>query len=101
MMLSYTVLGLLQLTGVLRYRADLGWSRAAAVAYVCFLATILLLGIRLVEGPARGSGEPADSLSGVNRLRLGEESPAESIRPQPPTHATCWRLLHAGSHGAG
>jgi hypothetical protein len=44
MMLSYTVLGLLQLTGVLRYRTDLDWSRAAAVAYVCFLATILLLG---------------------------------------------------------
>jgi hypothetical protein len=44
MMLSYTVLGVLQLTAVLRYRTDLDWSRAAAVVYVCFLATILLLG---------------------------------------------------------
>jgi len=44
MMLSYTVLGLLQLTSVLRYRTDLDWSGAAAVVYVCFLATILLLG---------------------------------------------------------
>jgi hypothetical protein len=44
MMLSYTVLGVLQITAVLRYWADLDWSRAAAVVYVCFLATILLLG---------------------------------------------------------
>ena len=42
--LSYTALGLLQLAGVLRYPADLDGSHAAAVAYVCFLATILLLG---------------------------------------------------------
>jgi len=44
MMLGYTMLGLLQLTAVLRFPADLDWSRAAAVVYVCFLATILLLG---------------------------------------------------------
>lgn len=44
MMLSYTVLGLLQLTTVLRYPGELDWSRAAAVVYVCFLATIVLLG---------------------------------------------------------
>jgi uncharacterized membrane protein YfcA len=43
MMASYTVLGMLQLIAVLRYSTDLDWSRAAAV-YVCFLATILLLG---------------------------------------------------------
>ena len=41
--MSSTVLGVLQLIGVLRYRTDLDWSRAAAVVYVCFLATILLL----------------------------------------------------------
>jgi hypothetical protein len=41
---SSTVPGVLQLIGVLRYRTDLDWSRAAAVVYVCFLATILLLG---------------------------------------------------------
>jgi hypothetical protein len=44
MMASYTLLGVLQLTSVLRYPNDLDWSRAAAVGYVCFLATILLLG---------------------------------------------------------
>jgi len=44
MMLSYTLLGLLQLTSVLRYPADLDWSRMSAVAYVVFLATVLLLG---------------------------------------------------------
>jgi hypothetical protein len=44
MMLSYTVLGVPQLTSVLRYPADLDWNRAAAVVYVCFLATFLLLG---------------------------------------------------------
>jgi hypothetical protein len=44
MMLGYTMLGLLQLTAVLRFPADLDRSRAAAVVYVCFLATILLLG---------------------------------------------------------
>jgi hypothetical protein len=44
MMLSYTLLGLLQLSSVLRYPADLDWSRRAAVVYVLFLATILLLG---------------------------------------------------------
>jgi hypothetical protein len=44
MMLSYTVLGVLQITAVLRYWAVLDWSRAAAVVYECFLATILLLG---------------------------------------------------------
>jgi hypothetical protein len=44
MMASYTVLGVLQLTAVLRYRTDLDGSRPAAVAYVGFLATILLLG---------------------------------------------------------
>jgi hypothetical protein len=44
MMLSYALLGVLQLTSVLRYRTDLDWSGAAAVVYVCFLATILLLG---------------------------------------------------------
>jgi hypothetical protein len=44
MMASYTVLGVLQLTAVLRYATDLDWNRAAAVGYVCFLATILLLG---------------------------------------------------------
>lgn len=44
MMASYTLLGVLQLTAVLRYRTDLDGSRAAAVGYVCFLATILLLG---------------------------------------------------------
>jgi hypothetical protein len=44
MMVSYTVLGVLQLTAVLRYRTDLDWSRAAAVVYVCFLVTILLFG---------------------------------------------------------
>ena len=44
MMASYTMLGVLQLTAVLRYRTDLDGSRAAAVGYVCFLATILLLG---------------------------------------------------------
>jgi hypothetical protein len=44
MMLSYTMLGVLQLTAVLRYPADLDWSRAAAELYVGFLATILLLG---------------------------------------------------------
>jgi hypothetical protein len=44
MMASYTMLGVLQLTAVLRYRTDLDWSRAAAMVYVCFLATILLLG---------------------------------------------------------
>jgi hypothetical protein len=44
MMLSYAALGALQIIGVLRYPADLDWGRAAAVAYVCFLATILLLG---------------------------------------------------------
>jgi hypothetical protein len=44
MMLSYTLLGLLQLTSVLRYPTDLDWSRPAAVVYVCFLASILLLG---------------------------------------------------------
>ena len=44
MMASYTVLGGLQLTAVWGYRTDLDGSRAAAVGYVCFLATILLLG---------------------------------------------------------
>jgi hypothetical protein len=44
MMASYTLLGVLQLTSVLRYPADLDWSGAAAVVDVCFLATILLLG---------------------------------------------------------
>jgi hypothetical protein len=44
MMLSYTGLGVLQFTAVLRYRTDLDWSGAAAVVYVCFLSTILLLG---------------------------------------------------------
>jgi hypothetical protein len=50
------VLGGLQLITVLRYRTDLDWSRAAAVVYVCFLATILRRGIRLVEDPARAAG---------------------------------------------
>jgi hypothetical protein len=44
MMLSYTLLGLLQITSVLRYPADLDWSRMTAVVYVLFLASILLLG---------------------------------------------------------
>jgi hypothetical protein len=44
MMASYTLLGVLQLTAVLRYANDLDWSRAAALGYVCLLATILLLG---------------------------------------------------------
>jgi hypothetical protein len=44
MMLSYTMLGVLQLTAVLRYPTELDWSDPAAVVYVCFLATILLLG---------------------------------------------------------
>jgi hypothetical protein len=44
MMLSYTAFGLLQLTTVLRYPADVDWSNPAAVVYVCFLATVLLLG---------------------------------------------------------
>lgn len=44
MMLSYTVLGLLQIITVLLYPTDLDWNHAAAVAYVFFLATILLLG---------------------------------------------------------
>jgi hypothetical protein len=44
MMLSYTLLGVLQLSSVLRYRTDLDWSRAAAMVYVFFLTTILLLG---------------------------------------------------------
>jgi hypothetical protein len=44
MMLSYAALGLLQITAVLRYPADVDWSRTSAVVYVCFLATILLLG---------------------------------------------------------
>ena len=44
MMASYTALGVLQLTAVLRYATDLDWSRTAAVVYVCLLATILLLG---------------------------------------------------------
>jgi hypothetical protein len=44
MMLSYTALGLLQITAVLRYPADVDWSRTSAVVYVIFLATILLLG---------------------------------------------------------
>jgi hypothetical protein len=44
MMLSYTMLGVLQLAAVLRYPTDLAWGRAAAVVYVGFLATILLLG---------------------------------------------------------
>jgi hypothetical protein len=43
MMGSYTMLGVLQIISVLRYRTDLDWS-GAGVAYVCFLATILLLG---------------------------------------------------------
>ena len=44
MMASYTLLGVLQLTAVLRYPTDLDGSRAAVVGYVCFLAIILLLG---------------------------------------------------------
>jgi hypothetical protein len=44
MMLSYTLLGLLQITSVLRYPTDFDWSRVAGVVYVLFLATILLLG---------------------------------------------------------
>jgi hypothetical protein len=44
MMLSYTVLGVLQLGSVLRYPTDLDWSRVAAVVYVLFLATVLLVG---------------------------------------------------------
>jgi hypothetical protein len=44
MMLSYTVLGLLQIITVLRYPADLDWNQPAAAPYVFFLATILLLG---------------------------------------------------------
>ena len=43
MMVSYTLLGVLQLTAVLRYPTDLDRSGAAMV-YVCFLATIFLLG---------------------------------------------------------
>ena len=43
-MLSYTLLGVLQVSSVLRYPADLDRSRLAAVVYVLFLATILLLG---------------------------------------------------------
>jgi hypothetical protein len=44
MMLSYTLLGLLQLTSVLRYPGDLDWSRTAALIYVVFLGTVFLLG---------------------------------------------------------
>jgi hypothetical protein len=44
MMLSYTVLGVLQLTAVLHHRTDLDWRRASAGVYVCFLASIFLLG---------------------------------------------------------
>src|SRR5919197_373679 len=43
-MLSHTLLGVLQVSSVLRYPADLDRSRLAAVVYVLFLATILLLG---------------------------------------------------------
>lgn len=44
MMLSYPLLGLLQITSVLRYLSDLDWNRTAAVIYVVFLATVFLLG---------------------------------------------------------
>jgi hypothetical protein len=44
MMGSYALLGLLQIAGVLRYPSDLDRSHVAAVVYVLFLVTILLLG---------------------------------------------------------
>ena len=44
MMPSYALLGLLLVISLLRYPADVDWSRAAAMVYVVFLATVLLLG---------------------------------------------------------
>ena len=62
MMLSYTLLGLLQITSLLRYPADLDRSRVAAVVYVLFLATILLLGGYGWWKTQRMRPGPADSL---------------------------------------